>query len=634
MRTGELFGDLRAELQSRPSARSWWRLCGLLERFDEARLRHEVVPYLQGSLDRFPPALRRAPRRWLERGLRGEPWAPLALVRRLEVDPQLTAGDPAKLLGHPDLVAIEQLEMGGWRGHDLFAPLLDAPWLESLRRWRISPPEEDGWTFGEFLFNTRGRLHSLTHLDASLCGLDGDDLTLMGDSAPLRGLHWLDLSFNTSIGEYGLERIDWAEAFPELRELRMSGSAVYVFAPSFFAISTLERLEFALNGEGQGTLGREIARHPALREVDLQHNDLQSDFLHWLTEAPLPRLERVQLGGNALDLREAVERCWEQGSPELVADLQRQAEEEARREEELADVPVTAVMDHLRRGLSGDALRHGQRWLHVEPLLRQARAELSSREHAQSGLSCPLRRWLRIPPALDFREPGLGNEVLDPVDGAPNSMLRLAESLSLNYLDLAIVEQLHRCHRASALGTLRCLGLEFGGCEVEALEALCTGPWWPRLEGFVLSLCTLLPEEDDGWIEALLSRRDSGALVALSLDAMSMAPEALAELLAAPVCDKLGYLDLSWVAVPQTIEALADSGNDLTVEVLRLDPVVEAVEVFGELARRLEQGAFASLVEVTVGLDGEPGAEVRREVEAALARLEARGVVVRRGEHL
>ena len=76
------FGDLRSAAQRPPGPDAWRGLCHLAQRFESDTFHERALPYLKAHLDRWPDALRCAPRSWIRRVASGEDVPQLSIARR------------------------------------------------------------------------------------------------------------------------------------------------------------------------------------------------------------------------------------------------------------------------------------------------------------------------------------------------------------------------------------------------------------------------------------------------------------------------------------------------------------------------------------------------------------------------
>lgn len=102
------FGALRSALQQPPSAASWEHVCAALDkamRADPTRFEEQLVPYADGALRAWPPALRVAPPRWYI----PRPSPLLHHARALRLDQPLTYLQADALLAHEALDTLDTL---------------------------------------------------------------------------------------------------------------------------------------------------------------------------------------------------------------------------------------------------------------------------------------------------------------------------------------------------------------------------------------------------------------------------------------------------------------------------------------------------------------------------------------------
>ena len=81
----EQFGELRSLLQGPPAQQTWQNLCAMLEQWDEETFGEVALSYALDPLRRWDDAIRRAPRKWLDRARAGKPPIFLRLARSVDL---------------------------------------------------------------------------------------------------------------------------------------------------------------------------------------------------------------------------------------------------------------------------------------------------------------------------------------------------------------------------------------------------------------------------------------------------------------------------------------------------------------------------------------------------------------------
>lgn len=145
MSATDLFGELRRLLQaSAGTARGWWRLCELVERFEPERFSAQVLPYVLAHRDRFPEHLSFVPRRWLKDEAN---WPLVRIADALLVDLESAAWaaqylscqhDPHTTLLIVHLPRDKDFDDEAFK-HALGVELPGAPGLAAVRRLYILP---------------------------------------------------------------------------------------------------------------------------------------------------------------------------------------------------------------------------------------------------------------------------------------------------------------------------------------------------------------------------------------------------------------------------------------------------------------------------------------------------------------
>lgn len=216
--------ELRSLLHRRPDAASWERLCRIMEEAPAHEVEQTLLPYAQPQLERWPPALRVMPKRWLAKVLSGQP-APqaLTLTRALLMrGPRMEIKDAralleAKLHTHISHLWLTNLSCEAETLEALFVRQ-DWPNLMSLDLTR-SP-------LGESNIDALARaelMQRLQSLDLHLVGLKDQGLDRLSHGAAMAQLQELGLGANR-ISDLALERFFERQALPALMRLDLSNN--------------------------------------------------------------------------------------------------------------------------------------------------------------------------------------------------------------------------------------------------------------------------------------------------------------------------------------------------------------------------------------------------------------------------
>ena len=289
-----MFGEIRSAAQRAPGEAAWEAICAAVEAVEPARLREEVVPYLNAHLRHWPDAARRVPARWLRALWRGEP-APieaLAITRRLELRGGVRATELAALARLPQLGGLSSLALRscGLRAADLVA-LEGAPLWASLTSLDLSHNalnREAMRALAPWL--ARGHLEHLT-LAWNFITDAGAEALLGGEvaDAPFGdALLTLDLS-NNHLGERPDVCARW-------------------LVSAMRRLPALHTLRLGWNALGDAGL-RALLRAPwptTLRALDLSENGLTDAGAQALLDDPrVGQLLTLDLFGNALGIASA-----------------------------------------------------------------------------------------------------------------------------------------------------------------------------------------------------------------------------------------------------------------------------------------------------------------------------------------
>ncbi len=245
------FGELRALLQSPPSAQVWASICALFEGWPEEDLSDRALPYASGHLSRWPQGLRVAPARWVARLARGEAVPAIGAVEQL--------------CGVSLSLAEQEALLGG---------LAALPAHLSL----ISRAEERMW-------------HRPARMASWSATLDASTAEVIPKDHEERTLAWWALGAHPS---HTLRELTWRGAGLTAAALRAARQA-----PWWPHLTRLDLGSNLLSDEGVALL----ASLPlgSLRELSLRDNALSMQGLTCLRDAPwAPQLEALSLGHNAI----------------------------------------------------------------------------------------------------------------------------------------------------------------------------------------------------------------------------------------------------------------------------------------------------------------------------------------------
>ncbi len=540
--------ELRSLLHATPSAAGWGALTAALTLWpDREQLSHEVLPYVDGALARWPDSLRVTPADWLRAQRAGEDTPALCVCRTLQL-PFYADGlsELAELLAHPHLATLSALELG-WgepAGPALVSTLLrmlpahlalralalpgaklDASLVDWLIRWQHTP--------------------RLERLDLSENMLDAASATRLLSEAPLDALTTLDLSAQAPAARSisaGFEEVAAAlGALPRLRAL------------------SLDQLEL-----GRGTFAALAApgRFASLRELSLRGNLLRLDAPDTLARASFwPALDHLDLARNSLFM----------GWVERLCDALRDLPRPAALALELSGTGLgDRAVEALLPGLDGvgELRLLGDCGLYGESLVMLAQAPHALRElHIALGHSCdeamvalaqrpmPALRALTIESPL-MGEPGcaavLGSDVLEVRRLTLRGIWSHQRSVTMMHAQLDD-ESAARWRPGQLLASLESLELELTGLPTRAMEALLHDPRAARLKSLRMTDTRSLARSFDAPHEpaltslaGIIARSQSlTGLAVLHVSNHRSGSAACAALISAPQLTALRWLSLS-----------------------------------------------------------------------------------------
>ena len=136
----EQFGELRSLLQGPPAQQTWQNLCAMLEQWDEETFGEVALSYALDHLRRWDDAIRRAPRRWLDRARAGKPPIFLRLARSVDLHQSGISDDELSALARiPAMRHIRWLDVSrNWVRADGARQLATSPHLVGLRALDLS----------------------------------------------------------------------------------------------------------------------------------------------------------------------------------------------------------------------------------------------------------------------------------------------------------------------------------------------------------------------------------------------------------------------------------------------------------------------------------------------------------------
>lgn len=217
------FGDVRAWLHA-PNAASWQRICDLCEYAGHDTFEREFRSYLEHHLLTWPADVARAPSRWVDLWLKGQPVPQLAFARSLVwQDAKMNAAQAQRLAAFEPWQLLASLELANNTLRDMGIDALTAPGTFPQLRRLVLRQNQIGW-------------------------IGMNDLV---ESELLSGLEELDLSIN-HVGDAWSARLLRSGRLGQLRSLDLS-----------WTMASTEAAE---------ALGEMLSQMPALRVVKLGRN--------------------------------------------------------------------------------------------------------------------------------------------------------------------------------------------------------------------------------------------------------------------------------------------------------------------------------------------------------------------------
>lgn len=272
---GGLFGEVRSLLNQTPDAKRWRRLCELLDQFEPARLDDMVIPYVEGSVARWPVELRVAPESWMLRAIEGEALLFWSIVRKIDASYHyLDASQALELLQSERLEKVEILDLSSNRIGAVGArTLAGVEWLRSVRWLGMG-------------FNAVGSAGAIALARAEF----------------LDGVEYVDLESN-ELGEHGIRALSEAGWFSRVKDLSLKrnrfGGAIAMEA-LLDAVDGVKRLVLDRNHlSSAGVQVLSNAALPELRSLELRGCSIRSEGLDALSKARyLAHIEVLDLGAN------------------------------------------------------------------------------------------------------------------------------------------------------------------------------------------------------------------------------------------------------------------------------------------------------------------------------------------------
>lgn len=499
------FGEIRSLLHGEGTASTWRSLCALVDLCDQGELSERIIPYIKAHLDRWPPNIRVAPRRWVERLEREEPIERLGLVHELSLYPSrntlraINSDDDASP-SHPQLEGL--LSRGA-----------------HLKPARLSIHGRLGERHIKGLGSSRELLSNLEKLHIEKSQLGDGVVEWLVDQPATKNLEELHLPHNR-LGRAGMELLCESENLPKLRTLRLDhNSPGPLIAEALLTAPWAEQLEhFGLGGapldarggelgwDSVALLARERFFHgmssialsgnqlghatdgpdvlfPKVRDLDLSFNHLSDGGLERIIAGcDTEKLERLHLSINRLT----------SGALETIL---------------RADGPLLEHLDLFGNAITGEGLRR----MLSSPRMREVKVLNLGSTHGEAGFLTELRAW----------ETGALEELS-------------FQGTSFDDNDAYILS------RAEPLENLKVLDLSSTQLHARGVRALATSPTLGHLTRLILNYSRV---GDEGIIA--LAARDQPSLRRLDLRSCGITVQGVRALAQAPWLGQLEGLDLS-----------------------------------------------------------------------------------------
>lgn len=247
------FGDVRSLLHQSAQVETWRALCAMLSSFDEGQLRHQVLPYVEAHLRRWPDELCLAPSQWIMQLLAGEPAPQLRLARQIKTK-ELSAQALQRLIDCPDLIEVEAIHLQNCEiSPELIEALMRAPWSRTLKTLYLAHSY-----LGDPQIEALSKLEGLSRLktlDLRYNRITNEGAKTLAQCPHLGGLELLDLRYNQIEIEGALELVKENHLKHikkiDLQSNRLDVDNLYALLerPRFRKLTSLELIGFELAPE-------------------------------------------------------------------------------------------------------------------------------------------------------------------------------------------------------------------------------------------------------------------------------------------------------------------------------------------------------------------------------------------------
>lgn len=247
------FGDVRSLLHQSAQVETWRALCAMLSGFDEGQLRHQVLPYVEAHLRRWPAELCLAPNAWIMQILAGET-APQARLARQIKTKELSAQALQQLISCPDLSEVDALHLQNCEiSPELIEALMRAPWSRSLKTLYLAHSY-----LGDPQIEALAKLEGLSRLqtlDLRYNRITDEGAKTLAQCPHLEGLELLDLRYN-QIGLEGAQALVKENSLKRIKKIDLQANRLdevevrtLLTHPRFRKLASLELVGFELAPE-------------------------------------------------------------------------------------------------------------------------------------------------------------------------------------------------------------------------------------------------------------------------------------------------------------------------------------------------------------------------------------------------
>jgi len=296
-------------MHARASVSAWFQLCDLLDGWgDFGRLEHEIIPYLEGHLSRWPDNLRVVPDRWVDAWFDESLGGVARLMRRLFLGSKLRGPDGLEpLLGVRANQHITQLDIG-WNGlgAEEVAALIGSSFFGALTHLvaRGNPMGDAGAS----ALADSDAMREICVLDLGFCGISGAGAAVLGEET-FANLRSLDLGRNR-LGVVGARNLASAPFVANLEQLHLHECqirdvGVEALCRALEGGGRLEVLNLNDNQVGDMAVERMVEGRclEGIRELELARNGLTDVAVRVLVSSPVvAQLSALNLNGNAITL--------------------------------------------------------------------------------------------------------------------------------------------------------------------------------------------------------------------------------------------------------------------------------------------------------------------------------------------